>query len=185
MTTAGRTMNGTPALSLPHTRTVAVRTAAALVLLVAACAAPVPAPAGASCRVARVVDGDTLICDGGVRVRLLLIDAPELSQGPYGAAAKALLEQLARPGTLLAVEEDVQRLDRYGRLLAYLYLPDGRMVNEELLIAGVAVVSVHPPNVRYVERLRAAADSARAAGAGLWSTSAFECRPADHRAGRC
>jgi micrococcal nuclease len=185
MTKAGRTMTGT-ALSRPRTGSVAARAVAALALvLAAACAAPAAAPGGSSCRVARVVDGDTLVCDGGVRVRLLLIDAPELSQGPYGAAAKALLEQLARPGTVLTVEEDVQRLDRYGRLLAYLYLPDGRMVNEELLIAGVAVVSVHPPNVRHVERLRAAADSARAARAGLWSTPAFECEPADHRAGRC
>ncbi|HSJ05551.1 MAG TPA: thermonuclease family protein [Longimicrobiales bacterium] len=151
----------------------------------AACVAPSPAVGGADCRVARVVDGDTLVCEGGVRVRLLLIDAPELSQGPWGAVAKALLEQLASPGTLVTVEEDVQQRDRYGRLLAYLYLPDGRMVNEELLRAGVAVVSVHPPNIRHVERLRAAADSARAGGAGLWSTAAFECEPADHRAGRC
>lgn len=187
--------------------------AAALLMQLAACSAPVPAAAprqqvsadssapsatrsvaaaeaalagaASACTVARVVDGDTLVCDDGVRVRLLLIDAPELSQAPFGEAAKSRLEELAGVGTVLRVEEDVQRLDRYGRLLAYLWLADDRMVNEELLRSGVAVVSVYPPNVRHVERLRAAVDSARAARAGLWATDAFDCEPRDHRAGRC
>jgi micrococcal nuclease len=59
------------------------------------------------------------------------------------------------------------------------------MVNEELLRAGVAVVSVYPPNVKYVDRFRAVSDSAQEARVGLWSGSAFECLPADSRAGRC
>jgi micrococcal nuclease len=144
------------------------------------------AGAGAgTCVVARIVDGDTLVCAGGERVRLLLIDAPELSQAPFGAAARQALEALAPPGTRLGVEHDVRPIDRYGRTLAYLWLADGRMVNEELLRAGVALVAVYPPNVRHVERLRAAVAEARAAGAGLWATTAFECGPADHRAGRC
>jgi micrococcal nuclease len=187
--------------------------ASALLVLLAACGAPVPAAAprqqvsadssappaprsrgaaepattsaASACTVARVVDGDTLVCDDGIRVRLLLIDAPELSQAPFGEAAKTRLEELAGVGTVLRVEEDVRRLDPYGRLLAYLWLADGRMVNEELLRSGVAVVSVYPPNVRHVERLRAAVDSARAVQAGLWATDAFDCEPRDHRAGRC
>jgi micrococcal nuclease len=150
-----------------------------------AAAAPAFPPGTRTCTVTRIVDGDSLECDGGVRVRLLLIDAPELSQRPFGTAARRALVSLAPRGTVLRVEQDVRRLDRYGRTLAYLYLADGRMVNEELLRRGVAVVSVHPPNVRHVDRLRAAVDSARAARVGLWATSAFDCSPADHRAGRC
>jgi micrococcal nuclease len=161
-----------------------------LLLLTGACTnGRAPAPQSGTdpdtCTVERVVDGDTLVCQGGTRVRLLLIDAPELSQAPWGAAAKERLEELAGPGTAVVLEHDVQRLDRYGRTLAYLHLQDGRMVNEELLVSGMAVVSVHPPNVRHVERLRAAAERARSAGSGLWSTPAFECTPAEHRAGRC
>jgi micrococcal nuclease len=161
---------------------------AVLLLLAAACtpqSSPAQQQAAAQCTVTRVVDGDTLVCDDGVRVRLLLIDAPELSQGPFGDAAKERLEELAGAGNVLAMEHDVEKLDRYGRTLAYLYLPDGRMVNEELLLSGMAVVSVYPPNVRYVERLRAAVDSARVARIGLWATSAFDCEPRDYRAGRC
>jgi micrococcal nuclease len=139
----------------------------------------------AICVVDRIIDGDTLACDDGVRIRLLLIDAPELSQGHWGEAACEALVSLAPPGTPLRLERDVQPRDRYGRTLAYVWLADGRMVNEELLRAGVAVVSVHPPNVRHVERLREAVVEARDGRVGLWATSAFECAPADHRAGRC
>jgi micrococcal nuclease len=139
------------------------------------------------CTVARVVDGDTLVCrERRERVRFLLVDAPELAQGEEGRLAKEFVEELAPPGTVLRLELDVRPRDRYRRLLAYLYLPDGRMLNEELARAGFAVVAVHPPNVQHVERLRAAVARAREERSGLWSRpSAFECTPADHRAGRC
>jgi endonuclease YncB( thermonuclease family) len=160
----------------------------------AGCAGPATPPAATPpqataqpgvCSLARVIDGDTVECLGGTRVRLLLIDAPEMGQGPFGLAAQTLLAELAPAGTALHMEGDVQPLDRYGRTLSYLYLPDGRMVNEELLRAGMAVVSVYPPNVKYVDRFRAVSDSAKGAQVGLWSVSAFECLPADNRAGRC
>lgn len=137
------------------------------------------------CVVSRVVDGDTVHCRGGRKVRLLLVDAPERDQGSFGATATAVVERHAPVGTRLSLELDVQHTDRYGRTLAYARTPDGRMLNEELVRAGVAVVSVYPPNVRHVERLRAIQDSARQQRRGLWSGSAFDCLPRDHRAGRC
>lgn len=149
-----------------------------------ALAGPTTSPPG-SCAVSRIVDGDTIECGGGTTVRLLLVDAPEMNQGPFGATAKLHLEELAPVGTVLALEQDVEKQDRYGRTLAHLKLPDGRSVNEALLRAGMAVVSVYPPNVMHVERYRAVSDSAQAARVGLWAASAFECLPADYRAGRC
>jgi endonuclease YncB( thermonuclease family) len=139
----------------------------------------------AICVVQTVVDGDTLGCADGRQIRLLLIDAPEMTQGGFGALAKQTLEQLSPAGTPLAVELDVQPQDPYGRLLAYLTLPDSRIVNEELLRRGVAVVSVYPPNVLHVDRFRWVEDAAQQAKAGLWALDAFACLPADHRAGRC
>lgn len=136
------------------------------------------------CRVDRIIDGDTLVC-GGERIRLLLIDAPERSQGEYGVVATAALERIAPVGTRVGIELDVQERDRYGRTLAYLWTDEGRMVNEELARAGMVVVSVYPPNIRHVDRLRAAVADARMNRRGLWSNSAFECDPADHRRGRC
>jgi micrococcal nuclease len=132
-----------------------------------------------------VIDGDTIECSSRTRVRFLLIDAPERNQGPFGSIATRGLRSHMDPGTQLRLELDVQEYDRYGRLLAYAYLPDGRMVNELMVRDGLALVSVYPPNVKYVERLRAAAAEAQKERRGLWSTSAFECVPADHRAGRC
>jgi micrococcal nuclease len=142
-------------------------------------------PDGRDCRVSRVSDGDTLRCSGGEVVRLLMIDAPETSQPPYGRAAAEALRALAPPGSTVRLETDVRVRDRYGRTLAYVWLPDGRMANEELARSGYAVALVYPPNVRHVERIRDAVAEAREARRGLWGVDAFECLPRDHRAGTC
>lgn len=137
------------------------------------------------CVVARVIDGDTIECRGGRRVRLLLIDTPELSQAPFGRQARAAALRAAPVGTTVTLETDVQLRDQYGRTLAYVRLPDGSLLNERLLREGMAIVSVYPPNVKLVDRFRSVADSARAARRGLWGVDAFECTPAAHRRGRC
>lgn len=139
----------------------------------------------ANCVVQRVADGDTIVCEGNQRVRLLLIDTPELSQGTFGRQSMQTLQRLAPVGTTLRVETDVEFRDRFGRILGYLWTDDGRFINEELVAAGMAVVLVYPPNVKYVERLRTASAEARRKKVGLWATNAFECAPRDHRAGRC
>lgn len=143
------------------------------------------ADSGSPCQIERITDGDTVRCRDGRRIRLLLIDAPELSQRPWGTRARDAVARLAPVGTRVTVERDVQPTDRYGRTLAYLYLPDGRMLNEALAAEGFVVASVYPPNVQHVERIRAAVARARSARRGLWATPAFSCSPADHRAGRC
>jgi micrococcal nuclease len=75
---------------------------------------------------------------------------------------------------------DVQKIDPYGRLLAYVYLPDGQMFNETLLRQGYAQVATFPPNVKYVDRFLAAQREAREANRGLWGLSAAElCQQTD------
>lgn len=159
----------------------------ALVALLAAAAMPAHAQASRACRVTRVVDGDTFraACPETVRVRLLLIDAPERDQPPFGARARAELARLLPPGTPVTLEPDVRPEDQFGRLLAYAFLGDGRMANEEMVRSGFAVVLVYPPNVRYIERIRAGAAEARAARRGLWAVDGFSCTPKDHRRHRC
>lgn len=144
-----------------------------------------PTPGGsADCIVVRVVDGDTLVCEGGVRVRLILIDTPELAQPPYGDSARALAVSLTPVGSRVRLEFDVGLFDRYRRLLAYVYA-DSMFVNREIVRRGMGVVSVHPPNVRMLDEIRAAADSARAERLGLWADTVEWCVPSDFRAGRC
>lgn len=158
----------------------------ALALLFALAPAPLAAQAAPSCIVQRVVDGDTLTCEGGERVRLLLVNTPEMGQEPYGPIARAVVEALSPPGTRLEIRLDVEERDRYGRLLAYVYLPDGRMLNRVLARRGFAQTMVIPPNVRHVETIRAAVDSARREEAGFWGPgilgseeSSAERRPAE------
>jgi endonuclease YncB( thermonuclease family) len=140
---------------------------------------------GERCIVEEVVDGDTFRCSQFGSIRLLLIDAPELQQGPYGVAAKRAAQALLIPGETVQIEFDVQRLDRYHRTLAYVRTRDGRLVNRELARRGLAVTVVYPPNVKHVDLIRAAVDSARAEGLQLWSKGGHGCAPADFRARKC
>lgn len=126
-------------------------------------------------RVTSVVDGDTIKVSvgGGVQtVRYIGIDTPETVHpskpvqwmGPEASAAnKALVE-----GQTVYLEKDVSETDHYGRLLRYVWLADGRMVNEELCRMGFAQSSSYPPDIKYQDRFVAAVQEAREAGRGLW-----------------
>lgn len=123
-----------------------------------------------------LVDGDTLvlsIAGSEAPVRLLSIDAPEADLGQcFAAAASAFVAAVAPPGAVLELERDVSEADPHGRLLRYAYLPDGSMLNEQLVRGGFARVTPEPPDQKYIERLRAAEDEAKRDGVGLWSECA-------------
>ncbi len=143
--------------------------------------------------VTRVVDGDTLVVSlapgRAEHVRLIGIDTPEskpnkrarLQAGRAAASEAAIIamgkeafrntERLAPPGTGVSLEYDVEKRDRYRRILAYVYLPDGRMLNEEIVSGGFANLLTMPPNVRHVDRLRKALSESRTAQRGLWRSS--------------
>jgi micrococcal nuclease len=138
-----------------------------------------------SCTITRVSDGDSVFCDPYGRVRLLLIDAPEMSDRKLGGEARNALLSIMPIGTKVVAETDVRVTDQYGRLLAYLFLPGGGMVNERMAETGYAMTLVYPPNVKYVERIRSAVVRARAAKRGFWGTGGFDCSPRDYRGRRC
>ena len=71
-------------------------------------------------------------------------------------------------GKSVRIEFDVEKRDRYGRLLAYVYLPDGRMLNAELVKEGYAQVYTFPSNVRYVNLFLKLQRQARENNRGLW-----------------
>lgn len=137
-----------------------------------------------SCIVGRVADGDSFRCVDGRRVRLIGIDSPESQQQPYGARARNALLKLLTAGAAVWLESDVAPLDRYGRLLAYVWIGPV-LVNEAMVRDGWAVLHTVPPNVKYAERLTRAQKEARARGTGLWSQRGFECLPSDFRRKRC
>jgi micrococcal nuclease len=128
--------------------------------------------AGEQVRVARIVDGDTVELGDGGTVRLIGVDTPEtVAPGQpvdcYGPEASAYTKQLLE-GQTVFLEKDVSETDRFGRLLRYVYLESGEMVNELLVLDGYARVSTFPPDVKYQERFLAAERQAREAGRGLW-----------------
>ncbi len=63
---------------------------------------------------------------------------------------------------------DVEKRDKYGRLLGYVYLSNGKMLNEEVVKAGYGSLMTHPPNVKYQERFLKAYREARENNRGLW-----------------
>ena len=147
-----------------------------LVLLSLACdGTPVPpTPSdGQQVNIAHVVDGDSIELADGRRVRYLGINTPEHGQ-PFFEEATAANRRLTEGQTAWMVL-DTQQTDRYGRILAYLWVGD-RFINLELVGQGYANAYTAPPNVRYSEEILAAEKKARKAQVGLWALAGVPIR---------
>jgi micrococcal nuclease len=166
-----------------------MRRIAALVLLLAAVAVLVVrgrdeprATTLGHATVLRVVDGDTIRVrlDGRAeRVRYIGVDTPESVKpgtpvqcfAKRAAAANAALVA----GREVRLVGDVERRDRYGRLLAYVYRePDGAFVNAALVRDGYARTLTIAPNVAHARQLAELARVARESGRGLWAACGME-----------
>jgi micrococcal nuclease len=126
--------------------------------------------------VERVIDGDTIVVAAGgreERVRLLGIDTPETVDpdepvGCFGPQSSAYAHRLLE-GRRVRLEYDQEERDRYGRLLAYVYLDGGRVfANARLVAGGYARTLVFPPNTRHAATLERLERRAAVAGRGLW-----------------
>lgn len=120
-------------------------------------------------RASRAIDGDTF----GLSVRLIGIDAPEThhprkGREPFGQEASAFLQRVLA-GKTLRLEFDQEMMDRYGRLLAYVFFPDGTFLNALLVCEGYARASPYPPNLKYAGLFRELEEEAQKAQRGLWS----------------
>lgn len=124
----------------------------------------------------KVIDGDTIEVENNgqrLKIRYIGIDTPESVKPDtpiecYGKEASEFNRNLVL-GKKLRLESDVTDTDKYGRKLRYVYLEDGRMVNEIILEEGYARLLTIPPNVKYVDKLREAEKKARENKRGLWS----------------
>ena len=127
-------------------------------------------------KVVSVVDGDTIqvCCIGWKRekVRYIGINTPETKHPTkevehFGEEASEANRKLVEDKTVV-LEFDVERRDRYERLLAYVYLKDGTFVNAWLVEHGFAQVMTVPPNVKHQELFLKLQREARDNGRGLW-----------------
>ncbi len=121
--------------------------------------------------VAGVIDGDTVVLADGRHVRLLQVDAPELSENEcYARAARRVLAKLVPTGSDVELVRDtgLDEVDDYGRLLRYLFV-GGDNVSVELASRGaVGVYFFHGERGKYADELLTASEEARAAHRGLW-----------------
>jgi micrococcal nuclease len=139
--------------------------------------------------VTKVVDGDTVhvTLSGGKeeRVRFIGVDTPESTKEvePYGKEASAYTKSRL-DGRKVWLELDVEERDRYGRLLAYIWLEQpasdseaevrAKMYNAELLLNGYAQVMTIPPNVKYADLFVKLQQEAREVNKGLWDPTREE-----------
>lgn len=124
--------------------------------------------------VEHVIDGDTLVLDGGIKVRLIGVNAPETGgyrpAEPWGNEATALTKKLIHQvDGKVRLQLDDERLDKFGRQLAYVWCGE-QLLNEELIRAGLGeYLSGFRYSSTMKRRFRAAEEEARAARLGIWS----------------
>lgn len=121
-------------------------------------------------KVARVIDGDTIEIEGGQRVRYIGMDTPELGENPdcYAIEAFEKNKELVENG-IVGLEKDVSDIDRYGRLLRYVYMGD-LLINDVLVRQGYANASSYSPDVKYQDQFTKAEREARENNRGLWAS---------------
>ena len=180
-------------------------------LLVFTCFLAAPVYPDTLLTVTRCIDGDTLQLSNGEKVRLIGVDTPESKNNAktrrdakrtgqdiktiteQGKKAKEFTRQLVE-GKQVRLEFDVRQRDKYGRLLAYVYvvsdipnvvLPNKRIghydvqgekyyeefLNATLVWSGYAQVMTVPPNVKYQDLFLQLQEEARGQGAGFWGES--------------
>lgn len=122
----------------------------------------------------RVIDGDTIIVSINgkqERVRLIGVDTPETVHPNklveyFGKEASEFTKKMVE-GKRVRLEYDWQKRDRYGRLLAYVYLKDGTFLNAEIIKQGYGFAYTRFP-FKYLEEFRQYEKDARENEKGLW-----------------
>jgi micrococcal nuclease len=131
------------------------------------------------CQLIRVVDGDTLVVvfnGKETKVRMIGVNTPESVSNDSsrntkeGKIASDYMKNLLSNHSTVWLELDEDWYDKYDRLLAYVYLEDGTMLNEHMLSIGYARTMFYAPNFKHQTLLESAQKSAQKQQAGFWPT---------------
>ena len=115
--------------------------------------------------VVKVIDGDTIVIEGGYHVRYIGVDSPETDELYYSEAKQMNADLIA--GKKVRLESDITDKDKYGRLLRYVYVGD-TFINAEMVRQGCAWSIAYPPDVKYQVYLEAMEKEARQLKRGVW-----------------
>jgi micrococcal nuclease len=133
--------------------------------------------------VVKAVDGDTIDIMAGeqkVRVRLIGVDTPESVDSRqevqcFARESSEYTNSVAK-GEKIRLEKDLSQgeADKYGRLLAYVYLPNGEMLNRKLIANGYGMEYTYQAPYKYQKEFKSLEDFAKREGRGLWADNAFK-----------
>jgi micrococcal nuclease len=127
------------------------------------------------------VDGDTVRVSAAdkndksqISIRLIGVDTPEsrrslyMDIAPFGKQSADYSKERLPKGKKVILVYDQAPEDKFGRQLAYLFLPNGEFFNASLVKNGYAWADRHPPNLRYAEYFEKLQQKAQQRGLGLW-----------------
>lgn len=133
--------------------------------------------------VTQIVDGDTLVLENKMEVRLVGLQAPKIALGrkdfkewPLGYEAKDVLGEITM-GKEVSLYYGGRKMDRYGRILAHLFLEDGTWVQGEMLKRGMARLYSFADNRSIIPEMRSEEKSARLKNAGIWGLDFYKIKP--------
>jgi len=123
-------------------------------------------------KVVYIYDGDTVKLSNGEKIRYIGIDTPEMNYNnpPAEYFAQEAKEYNAKLvlGKKVKLEFDVVKRDKYGRLLAYVYI-DGKHISQEMIERGFAKVLMIPPNLKFADYFLTLQNLAKEEKRGIWS----------------
>jgi micrococcal nuclease len=133
--------------------------------------------------VKKVYDGDTVLLSNGNKIRFLGINTPEVegrhkSAQAGGEDAKRWLLKVLK-NKRIRLERDVEKKDKYKRLLAHIFTEDNLHINLELIKRGFGTVSIYPPNLKYTDILIKAQQHAEQDKLGIWQRTEYARKPAN------
>lgn len=124
-------------------------------------------PSATFAKVIRVIDGDTIVIEGGQKVRYIGINTPEVETSECFATEASQINNNLVLGKVVKLEKDISETDKYGRLLRYVYLND-EMINDELVKEGSARIETVPPDVEFRNQFLESQKYAKENNLGLW-----------------
>lgn len=130
-------------------------------------------------------DGDTVWLEDGRKLRVIGVNTPELARDekpaePLAIEARNRLRLHLGRSAKVKIRYGREKRDRYGRLLAHVYTPNGENISEWLLRQGLAYVLIVPPNLWHADCYQRAEKMARHHGRGLWSKKSVRILRAEH-----